>query len=152
MIFGKNFQCQRLSGHLGRFFKPLTCKKLVVFLGSLATQQHCPDEVFTLTCEALKKVKQIKQIEWKLNDSDPHKSKKRIAFCNGSLRCSLEKKSAVEAHGITLLGIANGTLSVKRSSSKTTSRTVQLFCRVQTTFLSYIHRVKIDLSLECKFA
>lgn len=137
---------------MGRFFKPLTCKKLVVFLGSLATQQYCPDEVFTLTCEALKKAKQINQIEWKLNDSDRHKSKKRLAFCNGSLRCGVAKESAVEAHGITVLGISNGTLSVKRSSSKTTSRTVELFCRVQTASRSYIHQVKIDLSLECKFA
>ena len=112
-------------------------------------RQHCPDEVFTLTCEALKEVEQINQLEWKLNVSGAHKSRKRLAFCNGSLRCGVAKNSAVEAHGITVLGISNGTLSVKRSSRKATSRTVELFCRVQTVFRSIIHRVKIDLSLEC---
>ena len=124
----------------------------------MTERRVCANKVFTLNCEALEKANQITELKWQVrySHSHSHRSKPRIlvAYCNDSLEhCNVDqvKASVVAADGIKVLSISKGTLTIERLSRKATSRTVEFRCEVQTPRNAHSHRVKVDLSLQCKY-
>ena len=110
----------------------------------------CPDEVLTLTCdhEVLRDGKKINEAEWSVNDSRRSLQWTRITYCNGSGKCQVTEPKPNDA--IKVLAISNGTLTIQRVSRNATIRHVDFLCVLQTQGKPYKHKVKINLSVECK--
>ena len=131
---------------------------IVTLSGDVITREECSHEVITLKCEALKQVKQIGLLTWKVNDSHTNKYLTKIADCDKTLRwCGVMNESIehlIEEHGITV-SVSNGSLSIKRSSRKTASGSVEFSCEVedQAPWAAGLIQTKFHLSwLECKFS
>lgn len=107
----------------------------------------CPGEVTTLKCdhEALRNGDEIKDVEWRVNG---YLGWTRVAYCNGHLVCVVTKSEVTD--GIKVLGIANGTLAIKRTTRNATTSHVDFKCEIHNTSHTLTHHVKIGLPGECK--
>ena len=103
-----------------------------------------------MNCEALKELNQSGQLHWEVRDPRTYK-RGRVAYCDGKLHCVVWNE-LIKEYGISV-SVSSGSLSIKRSSRKMASGSVEFSCTVDRwAGDSNPVRTKINLSLECKFS
>ena len=109
--------------------------------------QDCPNEVISIKCDAQAGVSEIQ--ESTLVGGSKHWI--LLAFCKGH-QCIVAKK-ARKLHGIQVLSIERGTLTLKRTSWKGTRHPRDFMCTVtpkNAFYPTYRSIITIDFSVECK--
>ncbi|XP_068757264.1 uncharacterized protein [Montipora capricornis] len=117
---------------------------IFLICGSAVMCQDCPNEAISIKCDAQVGVSEISETSWKAVGF-----KHRLAFCKEH-QCIVTQKSR-KPHGIQVLSIERGTLTLKRTSWKSTRRLVEFKCTVRPknsfTFLRSF--ITVDFSVEC---
>ena len=114
----------------------------------ITRERRSANDVQKIDCDdAIKKAaNEYLDLTWKVKGDGDNLD---IAYCNRNRSCHVIKNS-LEDERIQVLGISDGTLSIKRSSPQKKSHSVSLLCVVETDTGIHTHEVKIYYSLMCK--
>lgn len=117
---------------------------IFLICGSAVICQDCPNEAISIKCDAQVGVSEIRETSWKAVGF-----KHRLAFCVGH-QCDVTQNSR-KPHGIQVLSIERGTLTLKRTSWKSTRHPVKLMCtvRAENSFSLLRSFITVDFSVEC---
>ena len=94
--------------------------------------------------EALRNGDEIEDVEWRVKG---YRGWTRVAYCNGDLVCVVTMSKVTD--GIKVLGIAKGTLAIKRTTRNATRSHVDFKCEIHNGSHTLKHHVKIKPG-ECK--